>query len=80
VTRVVPDDEVEAEARATAQRIAGGAPLVARWHKQFARRLRDPTPLSNAEYDEGFACFGTEDFRAGTRAFLAKQPPVFRGR
>src|SRR5258708_39251706 len=38
VTRVVPDAEVEGEARAAAQRIAEGAPLVARWHKKFARR------------------------------------------
>jgi enoyl-CoA hydratase len=80
VTRVVPDDQVEAEARATAQRIADGAPLVARWHKKFARRLRDAAPLSDAEYDEGFACFGTEDFRTGYRAFLAKQRPVFEGK
>jgi enoyl-CoA hydratase/carnithine racemase len=79
VTRVVPDDQVEAEARATAQRIADGAPLVARWHKKFARRLRDAAPLSDAEYDEGFACFGTEDFRIGYRAFLAKQRPAFKG-
>ena len=79
VTRVVPDDQVEAEARATAQRIADGAPLVARWHKKFARRLRDAAPLSDTEYDEGFACFGTEDFRIGYRAFLAKQRPAFEG-
>src|SRR5438046_2813637 len=44
VTRVVADDRVEAEAKATAQRIADGAPLVARWHKKFAHRLRDPRP------------------------------------
>jgi enoyl-CoA hydratase len=80
VTRVVPDDQVEAEARATAQRIADGAPLVARWHKKFARRLRDPAPLTAAEYDEGFACFGTEDFATGYRAFLAKQKPAFQGK
>ena len=80
VTRVVPDDQVEAEARATAQRIAAGAPLVARWHKQFARRLRDPRPLSEAEHDEGYACFGTEDFQIGYRAFLAKAVPEFRGK
>jgi enoyl-CoA hydratase/carnithine racemase len=79
VTRVVADEQVEAEAIATAQRIAEGAPLVARWHKKFARRLRDATPLSDAEYDEGFACFGTEDFRIGYRAFLAKQRPEFKG-
>ncbi len=79
VTRVVADDQVEAEAKATAQRIAGGAPLVARWHKKFARRLRDAAPLSEAESDEGFACFGTEDFRIGYQAFLAKQRPEFKG-
>jgi enoyl-CoA hydratase len=79
VTRVVPDGEVEAEARAAAQRIADGAPLVARWHKKFARRLRDGTPLTPAEYDEGFACFGTEDFQIGYQAFLAKQKPEFKG-
>src|SRR5436190_22496032 len=60
VSRVVADAEVEAEARASAQRIAEGAPLVARWHKKFARRLRSSRPLSEKEYDEGFACFGTE--------------------
>jgi len=80
VTRVVPDDQVETEARATAQRIADGAPLVARWHKKFARRLRDGKPLTPAEYDEGFACFGTEDFQVGYKAFLAKQKPEFKGR
>jgi enoyl-CoA hydratase len=79
VTRVVPDDQVEAESRATAQRIADGAPLVARWHKAFARRLRDPKPLSPAEYDEGFQCFGTRDFQIGYQAFLAKAKPEFRG-
>ena len=80
VTRVVPDDQVEAEARATAQRIAEGAPLVARWHKKFARRLRDARPLAPDEYDEGFACFGTEDFQIGYRAFLAKTKPEFKGK
>jgi enoyl-CoA hydratase len=80
VTRVVPDDRVEAEALDSAQRIADGAPLVARWHKKFARRLRDARPLSAEEYDEGFACFGTEDFRIGYRAFLAKAKPTFEGR
>jgi enoyl-CoA hydratase/carnithine racemase len=80
VTRVVPDDMVEHEARATAQRIADGAPLVARWHKKFARRLRDGKPLTPAEYDEGFACFGTEDFQIGYQAFLAKTKPDFKGK
>jgi enoyl-CoA hydratase len=80
VTRVVPDGEVEAEASATAQRIAEGAPLVARWHKKFAHRLRDPKPLAPGEYDEGYACFGTEDFQIGYQAFLAKRKPEFKGK
>lgn len=80
VTRVVADDEVAAEAAATAERIAEGAPLVARWHKQFARRLADPRPLTAAERDECFDCFDTEDFRTGYAAFLARTKPVFRGR
>jgi len=80
VTRVVPDDQVAAEARAAAERIAEGAPLVARWHKKFARRLAEGRPLTEAEYDECFDCFDTEDFRIGYSAFLAKTKPAFVGR
>jgi enoyl-CoA hydratase/carnithine racemase len=80
VTRVVPDAEVANEARATAQRIAEGAPLVARWHRKFARRLADPRPLTAAEIDECFDCFDTEDFRIGYAAFLAKKKPRFVGK
>ena len=80
VTRVVPDADVAAEARSTAERIAEGAPLVARWHKRFARRLADPRPITEAEYDECFDCFDTEDFRIGYAAFLAKRKPGFVGR
>jgi enoyl-CoA hydratase len=80
VTRVVPDEQVAAEARASAERIAEGAPLVARWHKKFAQRLAQNRPLSDAERDECFDCFDTEDFRAGYAAFLAKAKPAFKGR
>ncbi|MGV7246539.1 enoyl-CoA hydratase/isomerase family protein [Caballeronia sp. M23-90] len=80
VTRVVPDDQVTAETLTTARRIADGAPLVARWHKQFVKRAMNPAPLTDAERDEGFACFGTEDFRTGYQAFLDKVKPEFKGR
>jgi enoyl-CoA hydratase len=80
VTRVVPDSEVAREARASAERIAEGAPLVARWHKRFARRLLDPRPLGAAELEECFDCFDSEDFRIGYAAFLAKRKPTFKGR
>jgi enoyl-CoA hydratase/carnithine racemase len=80
VNRVVADNKVEEEAMAAARRISAGAPLVARWHKKFARRLADPRPLTEAERDEGYACFDTEDYRIGSKAFLAKQNPEFKGK
>ena len=79
VNRVVPDDAVEAETYATARRIADGAPLSNRYHKKFARRLLDPRPLSEAEFDEGFATAASADYQEGYRAFIGKRKPNFRG-
>ena len=81
VNRVVPDDQFEAEAYAMAKRIADGAPLVARWHKQFIRRLTpQAAPLTQAELDANFDYFKTEDCRIGYDAFIRKQKPAFKGR
>src|SRR5688572_23235632 len=79
VNRVVPDDKVEEEAYATARRIAEGAPLVNRWHKQFIERLAVRAQLTEREWDEGFACFDTADYREGVDAFLNKRKPDFKG-
>jgi len=81
VARVVSDEGLEQEAYATARRIAEGAPLVARWHKQFVRRLTpQAAPLTEAEIEENFAYFNTEDYRIGYDAFLNKKKPKFVGR
>ncbi len=80
VNRVVADEAVEREALATAARIAAGAPLVARWHKQYIARLDTIPPVSPQEWNEGFACFDTADYRAGVAAFLARTKPLFEGR
>jgi enoyl-CoA hydratase len=80
VNRVVADAEVEQEAYATAARIAAGAPLVARWHKKFVKRLLEPNPLTAAELEDNYACFATEDFNIGYRSFLEKKKPEFKGR
>src|SRR5262245_39275945 len=65
VNRVVADDKVEDESYALARRLADGAPLVNRWHKQFVERLTVTAQVPPAEWDEGFACFDTEDYREG---------------
>jgi len=81
LTRVVDDARLEEEAYAAARRIADGAPLANRWHKRFVRRLApQPAPLTEAEIEDNFAYFATEDYRIGMRAFAEKQKPRFKGR
>lgn len=79
VTRVVPDAALQAEAAATVKRIAGGAPLAARWHKQLAKKALRPESLSSEDWREPLKSCDTADYREGIRAFLAKEKPVFRG-
>lgn len=80
VNRVVADDAVFREAVETAERIAAGAPLAARWHKQFVKRMQQPDPPTAEEIERSYDCFATEDFKIGTRAFMEKKQPDFVGR
>ncbi len=81
LTRVVPDAALANEVAATLARITSGAPLVARWHKQFIRRLTPhAAPLTAQEIEDSFTYFDTEDFRIGYAAFMQKQKPVFKGK
>ncbi|MDR2032317.1 MAG: enoyl-CoA hydratase/isomerase family protein [Azoarcus sp.] len=80
LSRVVPDDVVFDEARASARRITAGAPLVASWHKQWIARLMHDRPLSEEEKRSAFAFLETEDYKEGMTAFFEKRKPRFRGR
>jgi enoyl-CoA hydratase/carnithine racemase len=80
VNRVVADAAFAEEMSGVVERIASGAPLVARWHKRMVRRLEEQRPVTREERHEPLEVFDSEDYRLGTRAFLEKRAPVFVGR
>lgn len=83
VSRLVPLAEIERVTDEVAAEIAAYAPLSHRWHKQIVEtvlRVPDLGGLTAEETKLPFACFDTEDFQEGRRAFLDKRKPEFRGR
>ncbi len=80
VTRVANDDELSATVQETVNAIATGAPLAARWHKQFIRKIASRHPISEADQALCFACYNTEDYLEGCKAFQEKRKPVFTGK
>jgi 2-(1,2-epoxy-1,2-dihydrophenyl)acetyl-CoA isomerase len=82
VNRVVPAAELATQAQALAARLAEG-PTAAYGEIRSLLRRAGGRSLANhlgSEREAFSRCCGTEDFREGISAFVAKRPAVFRGR
>jgi enoyl-CoA hydratase len=82
VNRVIAAGELMNEARALAKQLAGNAPIATQYILDVVNRGLEMPFAEAAEYEA--TLFGlvsaTDDMREGTRAFLEKRKPDFKGR
>ena len=82
VNRVVPADRLEAEVMTLATTITQNAPLTVAAAKVAIRAAGQPSDRRDlsrvTEMVE--ACFQSDDYREGQRAFAEKRPPTFLGK
>ena len=87
LSRVVPDELLQADALGTAQRVAALAPQAARLNKQMLRALKVPLALDGKAQaaienivngaSDPYAYADSAEHREGITAFLEKRAPVF---
>jgi enoyl-CoA hydratase len=81
INRVVPAERLRPEVMSLAESIAANAPLTVAAAKAAIReagRSPDVRDLATVEAMVE-ACFQSQDYQEGQRAFAEKRPPVFRG-
>lgn len=82
VQEVVGEDELKERVEELAATIAGNAPLTVRAMKFIATQVMHPDPTARdlSRCDELVtACFASEDYVEGRKAFMEKRKPDFKG-